>query len=253
MKKYLNIRGEILAETIIALSVLAIGITISGTTILNSIRNLSNAKSRVLAVNIAREGIEAMRNIRDTNWLFYSDKRRQCWNHNPSMGDCDGTEPIEPGVYIIYKDTNDSWQIASADVNTSLDGSDQDGITNNDVDAARARLSLVDIDNTLNSDNAGGDNDDRDMYNHKHDIATNSLGTETVSTPFTRYILVEYLTNDGVSIVTLTDWSIGDVSELNRMRISSVVEWTRGATHKAELKTIITDHLGRTDLNESTL
>jgi len=242
MKISRNIKGETLAETIIALSILAIGITIASTIMLNSMRNLTNAKNRVLAVNIAREGIEAMRNIRDTNWLYYSDKRRTCWNHDPSVPSCDGSDPIEPGVYIVYKADDQSWQIADANVGT-----------------APTKLSLVDIDDTIDSDNADGDNldttgnsDDFNMYNHKDAIAVDALGAETRTSPFSRYITVEYLENapssPTSSIDTPTKWTAADEFLLNRMRITSTVEWERGAIHKAELTTIITDHLGREDL-----
>ncbi|HDL90556.1 MAG TPA: hypothetical protein ENG14_06605, partial [Thermodesulforhabdus norvegica] len=116
MKRRLNIKGETLAETIIALSILAMGITMAGTVIMNSMRNLANAKNRVIAVNIAREGVEAVRGIRDTNWLLYSDKRRQCWNNDPKVFPCDGTSPIPPGTYIVYKHAPEgSWHLQLAD------------------------------------------------------------------------------------------------------------------------------------------
>jgi len=251
MKIFQNTKGETLAETIIALSVLAIGITIASTIILNSMRNLTNAKNRVIAVNIAREGIEAMRNIRDTNWLFYSDKRRTCWNNNPNMI-CDGNNPIKPGVYIIYKKNDNSWQLINADKDTIRD-ENGDNIPDNDVDLERSKISLVDINSNFDSDKDGDKENDFDMYNHKHNSATNSLGIETKTTPFTRYITIEYIKNSPNppidTISTLNEWgTISDKSVLNRMRITSTVEWIRGATHRVELTTIITDHLGRKNL-----
>jgi hypothetical protein len=90
------------------------------------------------------------------------------------------------------------------------------------------------------------------------------LGTVVRTTLFTRYIVVEYLENEpdplsapsnvtapNESINTLNEWNDGAItqSELNRMRVTAVVGWERGgAQHTAELKTIITDHLGREDL-----
>lgn len=267
MKKKLNIRGETLIETIIALSILAIGITIASTVILNSMRNLTNAKNRVIAINLAREGIEAMRNVRDTNWLYYSDRRRQCWNHDPSVATCEGTSPIPPGTYIVYKHTDQSWRLQLAD--TDL-GNDSDGDTIPDNDLELVTLSLVDIDPTFDSDgldpDSSGDglDDDQDMYNHMNANVTMPLGTEIRPTPFSRFIIVEYLENEpdptsapsnvsvpNESINTLAEWTdvLTDPELLNRMRVTAVVSWQRGgATHTAELKTIITDHLGREDL-----
>ncbi len=270
MKRRLNIKGETLAETIVALSILAIGITMAGTVIMNSMRNLSNAKNRVVAVNIAREGVEAVRGIRDTNWLLYSDKRRQCWNHDPSMGVCDGdgTDLIVPGTYIVYKHAPEgSWRLQLADANPLLEldpDLDEDFIVDNDLDLVS--LSLVDIDDSnLDSDGDGDPANDTDFYNHMNvtpDVK-DPFGTEVKSTAFSRYIVIEYLENQPDitsspsgddppedSINTLDEWGdVGNLDTLNRMRVTSVVTWTnRGIPYGVDLKTILTDHLGREDL-----
>ena len=262
IKKTKNIRGETLAETIVALSVLAIGITIASIVITNSLRNMTNAKSRVIAVNIAREGIESMRNIRDTNWLLYSDRRRDCWNHNTSLGLCDPNSPtpITPGTYVVYRRDNDTWQLALADRNITID-SDGDSIPDNDLDLTP--LSLVDIDASIDSDGDGDLTNDRDIYNHVDTDLTDPLGTEVQGTNFQRHITIEYLehlpneftapsdiSEPNDSINTLSEWNDGAIDnvQLNRMRITSTVTWERsGVQHRSELKTIITDHLGRDD------
>jgi type II secretory pathway pseudopilin PulG len=261
-----NNKGETLAETIIALSVLVIAITIASAIIMNSIRNIGNAKSRVIAVNLAREGVEAVRNIRDTNWLFYSDRRRQCWNHDPGVASCDGSTPIQPGVYIVYKAGDGSWQLANADDDPANDEGPPDGdadtIDNNDIsDPAMIALSFVDIADTIDSDGDTIPDNDLDFYNHAS--PADFLGTEVQSTPFSRYITIEYLENvpdpansaidePDDSINSRQEWdtlSAADQGALNRMRVTATVEWVRGATHKAELTTIITDHLGRENLD----
>ncbi len=246
MRKFFkNRRGETLIETIIALSVLAIGITIASSSIINSIRNMSNAKNRVIAVNIAREGIEDMHNIRDTNWLLYSDRRRECWNHDPSIIPCEGLEPIPPGNYVIYRSAENNWKLKLSD------------------DFALTPLSFVDIDLTVDSNADDTVDNDANIYNHVTGI-DDTYGPETQKTPFRRYLTIEYLDDDGSfeavskidepfdSINTMEEWkTLGDedIKRLNRMRLTSTVEWTQsGAIHKAELKTILTDHLGRTEL-----
>jgi len=43
--------------------------------------NLSTStKNKITAIQIAREWIEAMKNIRDTNWILFSTNTENCWN-----------------------------------------------------------------------------------------------------------------------------------------------------------------------------
>ncbi len=44
-------------------------------------QNLSNTtQNRLIAIDIAREWIEAMTNIRDTNWMLFASNTDNCWN-----------------------------------------------------------------------------------------------------------------------------------------------------------------------------
>ncbi len=245
-------------ETLIAISILAIVVAITSTVIINSIRNMRNAKNRIVAVNIAREGIEAMRNVRDSNWLLYSDRRRDCWNHDQSPF-CDGSTPITPGHYIVYLDSTGRWRLNSADENPDVD-SNGDGITDNDLDLTA--LYFVDIDPTVDSDGDGDFENDLDTYNHTEGL-DDHLGQVTQAAGFERYLNIEYLDNNGGfgaisqidkpsdTINTTNEWEDDGLeqSQLNRMRVSAVVQWVNnGNAHQTELKTILTDHLGRVDL-----
>jgi type II secretory pathway pseudopilin PulG len=61
--------GQTLIETVVAIFIMVMGITSAlGLAIysLNASRNVSN---QIIAVGLAREGIEAIKNMRDTNWL----------------------------------------------------------------------------------------------------------------------------------------------------------------------------------------
>ena len=61
--------GFTLLETLIALSVISVGVMAAFTL---STANLNTARAnahRVLAANLAREGVEFVRNVRDSNWL----------------------------------------------------------------------------------------------------------------------------------------------------------------------------------------
>jgi hypothetical protein len=228
-------RGETIAETIIALTILAMGITFSSALMSGSLKNVNVSKTRVMAVNIAREGIEAMRNIRDTNWLKFSGKRRMCWNHMPQAtlpDDCDGLSLINPGSYIIYKDTTQRWRLKAV----STDPFDN------------TKLYFVDIDKNTDSDKDGNLENDKDMYNHKTvTTGDDALGIATAqATQYRRIIKIEYLDNDGAPV---TEMSGRD--DVNRMQITSTVTWQDGGNvgqYTVELKTHLTDYLGRENL-----
>jgi len=283
LKQVQDNRGETLAETIIALAILTIGITLASTMMASSMRNMHSSKNRVIAVNIAREGIEAVRNIRDTNWLKFSSHRRDCWNHlpiakgtNPNV-DADictanGADLIQPRAnidpknptnfklpsnadseaYIIYLDKWHRWRlkdwVADSTVTAPFDNAD---------------VYLIDIDKDNDTDDFGDNNgtdpaeikhdkeNDRDMYNHLlHDANPDSLGgsLNTHQTNFKRIITIDYLTNNG-DLISEPAVPITLDSQHNRMVVTSIVSWNQGKVrHKVELKTHLTDYYGREKL-----
>ena len=93
-------RGDTILEVLVALVLLS-SILISTFSILNrAISTNVNVKNRIIALNIAREGLEAVRNLRDTNWLKYSGDRRGKWLCRDSAltpNACDGSR-IDPPV-----------------------------------------------------------------------------------------------------------------------------------------------------------
>ncbi len=98
-------RGESLLEVIIAVSILAtIMVSVFSLLIRGASTNV-NVTNRVVAINVAREGMEAVRNIRDTNWLKYSGDRRAKWLCLDSEGNdaCEGNlkSLIEPNNYTV--------------------------------------------------------------------------------------------------------------------------------------------------------
>lgn len=232
-----NTKGETILETIIALSILSIGIVFSGTIIGTSLRNINATKNRIIAVNIAREGIEAMRNIRDTNWLKFSNKRRQCWNHdpNPAFATCDGSDEILPGDYIIYKEEeNEKWRLGPIEI-------PDPEIPEKFLDTTK--LSLVDIDTNVDTDGDRNKTNDIDAYNHILTEDGDALGRDNaVRTVFKRSININYIDNDGVLITDPANLTV----QHNRMRIVANVTWQEGKNQfSTQLATHLTDYLGR--------
>ncbi|MFA6435528.1 MAG: hypothetical protein WCW30_00100 [Candidatus Gracilibacteria bacterium] len=108
--------AETLAEVIIALVVLAVGATGASTLIYVSISANAEGEQRIEAYNLAREGVEAVRNIRDTNWLRFPGNRTDCWDVTLETTDpttCADISTIkignEEGIsYVIYPQLNET-------------------------------------------------------------------------------------------------------------------------------------------------
>lgn len=87
--------------------------------IFNNSRKVSDSTSyRVQAIAMAKEWIEALTNIRDTNWLLYSANTENCWNTFDYQGACITStgHTIPSGSYLIYQNTNNRWYLSGVSV-----------------------------------------------------------------------------------------------------------------------------------------
>lgn len=64
-----NQSGQGLLELVIAFAVITVGLFAVMNLFLSNFSGEEEAKARIIGVNLAREGAEAVKNIRDTNWL----------------------------------------------------------------------------------------------------------------------------------------------------------------------------------------
>ena len=78
----LNSDGFTLIETIVAVGIIAMGFVAVLVLITTSVSYISNIQNRLTAANLAAEGIEVVRNIRDNNWL-----QNLAWDNGLSDGD----------------------------------------------------------------------------------------------------------------------------------------------------------------------
>lgn len=86
--------------------------------IYNSSLNLERwTNNKVVATNIAREWIEAVTNIRNTNWIIYWSDTKNCWNtfnyNNNCIWDTWLWTDISAWSYTISKNSNDRWYLTS--------------------------------------------------------------------------------------------------------------------------------------------
>lgn len=73
-KQNINKKGFSLVETLVALFVFSIAITATMTVMSQGVTNINSAKNKITASFLAQEGIEQIRNMRDTHILFAEDK-----------------------------------------------------------------------------------------------------------------------------------------------------------------------------------
>lgn len=74
-----------------------------------------STQNRLIAIDIAREWIEAVTNIRDTNWILFSANTNYCWNVLDYNANCltstDQTNNIIDWSYNITLDINNRWKL----------------------------------------------------------------------------------------------------------------------------------------------
>ncbi len=101
MKKTLTHKGFTLVETLVAITILILGITGTYVAVSQSISSGVYAKEQVVAIYLAQEGVEMVRNMRDNNGIQNSYNPPVNWLHGISETPNDpcyfSTDPDNPG------------------------------------------------------------------------------------------------------------------------------------------------------------
>ena len=69
VRKIKSQKGQGLMELIVAMAVIIVGLFSVWALFFSNFNGEQEAETRMIASNLAREGIEAVKNIRDSNWL----------------------------------------------------------------------------------------------------------------------------------------------------------------------------------------
>lgn len=104
-------RGFTLVETLVALSILLIAVVTPITLIGDSLHKMYFARDEAIAVNIAQEGIEMVRQVRDTNMI-----NNVAWDTNLSPG----TYIVDVGSFIATPGVPSSFVIPCAGCNQTV-------------------------------------------------------------------------------------------------------------------------------------
>ncbi len=135
--------AESLIETLIAITVIVLATTAALSVLRTSQAGNEVIGKKVIAINLAMEGFEALRNLRDTNYLLFASDPDECWDTLDATDatTCSSATHITDGYsYYLTRtfDTSDTmfkWELNRL-TNTSTQG----------------YLSLYDLDFDSNSD-----------------------------------------------------------------------------------------------------
>jgi len=206
MKK--NILATSIAEAMVVMLVILIGITGSYQMFSQSIKTVDSSEFKIRAISMAKEWIEAVNNVRDTNWILFKWDLPNCWNtlnYNTScFNNTTTTHDIRPGSYRTYIWSNNRWILQN--YTWTLDYSE----------AAYRNFFTVWLDN-------------------KWFFTQNSADIiEEIKPPFTREIIISYL-DDG-------SWVTNSNSQ--KMNVTVKIQWTDSSSNtvrKVEMSNILTN------------
>lgn len=109
-------------ESMIVMLIVTIWIVWTYTIYTNSMKISDSTSYRIQAISIAKDGIESITNIRDTNWILFWANIDNCWNtynYNWACITADWTPSYEytyisTWSYIVYKDIDDRFILSWA-------------------------------------------------------------------------------------------------------------------------------------------
>lgn len=100
--------GMSVIEVIVAVIILVLGIVGAYGLLDAGGRLATTTENRIKAVNIAREGLEVVENIRNTNWLKFASNYQNCWRVKDYNSTCltNATLGFVDGSYTAYLSGN---------------------------------------------------------------------------------------------------------------------------------------------------
>lgn len=220
MKKNVNKKAFTLVEIIVAFSVLVLVILASTNLLVSIIRSNTENVNTLIAFGLAQEGLEGMRNVRDSNWLLGADFQGKVGT------DCLWPNGCLPSSLADKKDFTIDFQ-------TGGSGSDDiSGIKNyapwkiedvtsgtGDPDPLKTQLCVTSGDSSTGSS---------DVWYY-----TCTVTSTDQKSPFFRYVEVDPM-GYGPAATTV-----------KKYRVSSVVKWAEGTREKeVRLTTELTDWKG---------
>lgn len=112
MKK--SFTGTSIVESMIVLLIVVIWIVWTYLIFTSSLKLSQTSQNRIIATQIAREWIEAIMNIRDTNWILFWANINNCWMTSNYNSNCITTANthFSSWSYILYPWNDDRWYLS---------------------------------------------------------------------------------------------------------------------------------------------
>lgn len=181
-----------MVELIAVLAIMGMGIAAMLATIGSGIDYARDTENNIKAINLAREGIEWIVNIRDTNWLRFSSDVKNCWRILNYQWTCIGNNTVANNAaqnmtgssYVLYAQ-NGLWFLSWVTTSVNL-------YSTNWTSYKNIFRTYVDNDGYFSQTGT-----------YSSTLCNNISGTGCTS-PFTREILVDNITNTGTLQVTST-------------------------------------------------
>jgi type II secretory pathway pseudopilin PulG len=207
-------RATSIIEVIVLILIIVLWITWIYKIYSESIILNNSIENKITAIQIAREWIEAVTNIRDTNWLVLSSNIENCWksiNYNTSCLTWAPTNILHNNSYRVERDGSNRWILTSPSSTFS-----PNNYSNTDY------RNFYRVYTDINW-----------LYTHDDNI------NNKLNNIYTREIVTSYINS--------ITWNISATST-NWLRVRSIVRWTDlsgiewWVVHEIVLETILTNY-----------
>jgi hypothetical protein len=199
-------RAETILEVLVAIFVVALGSSAATSLVVDAMQANGLSRDNLIAMNLAVEGAEAVREIRDSNWLKFSYDRENCWNMQPDKPVCGATaDLIDNGNYTPFLDTSTMGWKLELQTGTDLDLAEPGKKSGN----LAYQLYITENSN---------------LY-----VARSSSLPKTASR-FYRMVNIDYP-------------NTGNPANEKEMTVTSIVQWDFRGVHQVKLVTKLTDYL----------
>lgn len=235
-----NPKGSITIEVLFAVLIFSMGLAGVSSLITSAIYINNSNHNRTIALNLAREGIEAVRNMRDTNWMTQSADMRECWNFWDNTNEDDVVDNAD-GACVVDNEQNTH----PFGLNNAGNFIEDYIVDFNETSYRWALIEKTSDDQTKLYKNPAG------LYTHDPDGNANTV--------FRREVAIRYIDNEEevlpatVPPVYTYKFPVASPTRDNRIMVIITVKWYNqggGGEKELALATTLTDYLSRTDVDE---